>query len=284
MGKCALLILDLCFKEELAETIPLTDFPSHIPDPKMVIFMSAISNEVSHITLSLFERPLFPLFFASSLKASSSLRGNIALKPVYDACSQCCLAFSSLLISYSNEKGLKWSPMQVTLKQFDLKLPFRELLETYEQVDYHEGVVDRFQFVKTYYDYSKKPVIIHDKCQAWLDDVSSPDGSLDVLKKYHLFEDQVGQRLLLVSMVYSMGSFFMACDERRIISETNTFIVAFVHVLAALDKVYLNIVVDIDDMIVALQCYLDLLNKHRFQVGSLKSLLASLVQEKEQEH
>lgn len=277
-GKCALLVLDLCYQEGLAEKIQFNDLAKPFdPDPNMIVLTSAMSCEVQNVA-SVFGVSLFTLFFTACLLSSSSRPGLLKLKSVYDECNECCSAFSSLLITYSAKSGLKWSTIQMELKQFHLKQSFRDLIETNEDIDSSDSSADdRFQFVKKYYDYKKSPVIIHDKCQAWLEIVSSPGGPLEQLKDRHLFEEGDMKRLLLGSMMYSMGSFFIACDQPNI-SDSNTFIVAFVHVLAVLDTVYMNIGIMLEDMTVALQCYMDLLQDHKIQIGGLNGLLSSIKQ------
>ena len=73
-----------------------------------------------------------------------------------------------------------------------------------------------------------------------------------------------------------MASIFIACNQDNI-TDINVFIVSFLHVIAAVDRVHQNLELTRHDLRLALEYYCDALRRQEINVGELKSLYKRIV-------
>jgi hypothetical protein len=270
-GRYALFILDSCFAGGLAKQIILDSIQSDIPTPGVFV-LSACTAYQSSIVVTSLGHSTFNYFLSLCLfNSTDSQSGQLAIGDIYKECNACCIAFSSLLVSYdAKSKQLKWSAMQPVFKYFQLTAFIWSLFEESEdEIDAAE--TGRFQFVLDYYFRHKKhSVVIPDTCQAWLEDVSGPGGALQELHKRQLLEGRL-LTATICSMICSMASIFIAHKTPHI-SDRNVFIVAFVHVLAAIDRVTKDLTVTKLDLKLGIEYYFHALQKHNIFAGELTLL------------
>lgn len=274
-GQYVLFIFDCCFAGGISEQMVLSSVEADLPIPGLFVFTSCTAFESSLVVTSL-GHSIFNYFLSFSLFNSyDSQNGRLAIKNVFENCDLYCIAFSSLLVSYdSNLQLLKWNMMQPEFKYFQLTPYLQSLFEeSDEEVD--AGEPGRFAFALKYYNFAKKSiVIIPDKCQGWLEVVSGTDGPLATLVKADLLEGAL-LSAAIGSMMYSMASIFVACGQPDI-SNRNVFMVAFIHVIAAIDRVLQGVAVTGRDMKLSIEYYFSVLEKHKIKSGELKKLYNSV--------
>ena len=100
--------------------------------------------------------------------------------------------------------------------------------------------------------------------------MSQPNGPLEELKALDLLDGNL-LKSAVASMVYSMASFFVACNLPEIATR-NAFIVAFLHVTAAIDSVHRAVELSLHDMVEGLQYYSHVLTKHKIKSKELSKL------------
>ena len=272
-GRYALFILDCCYAGGIGDQMVLDSVEADLPTPGLFVFSSCTAFESSLVVTSL-GHSIFNYFFTFSLFNSyRSQNGQLAVKNVFEECDACCIAFSSLLVSYDRDlKVLKWNMMEPEFKYFQLTAFIQSLFEdSIEEVDAAEP--GRFQFALKYYDVSKKrrkPHMIPDKCQAWLEVMSQPGGPLETLKKKELLKDALLSSAI-GSMMHSMASIFVACNQPNV-SDRNVFLVAFIHVIAAVDRVLQDVTVRCEDLKLSIEYYYNVLQKHKISSGELRKL------------
>lgn len=272
-GRYAFFILDCCYASGIGEKLVIDAVEAEIPVPGLFVLTACTALE-SSLVLPILEHSIFNFFLGHCLFNSYYCqRGRLPIKKVYEECQKCCLALSSLLIGYDSKlKLLKWNMMQPEMKYFNLTEFVESLLsesDSTEQTD--SGLPNRFQFALEYYKSgTKKSVIIPDKCQAWLEIVSQPNGPLDELHKRQFIEGKM-LTAIVASMMYSMASFFVARQQPDM-SSSNTFIVSFLHVVAAIDRVHGSVSFTLTDLKICLEFYATALDKHKISPGDLRRL------------
>ena len=278
-GQHALFVLDCCYAGGIAEQLAKETVNADVPIPGLFVFTSCTANETSLVVNAL-GHSIFNYFLTSCLFNSNSQPGQLKIKAAYEDCNACCVAFSSLLLSHKVENDLlKWTKIQPEFKYFQLSRYFQSLYqEEHEETD--TGPPHRFQFVSEYYKFQKKgsreqPPDLADNSLVWLETVSQPGGALFEL---HDRQFLVGQLLsaAIASMTYSMASIFIACNQDNI-TDINVFIVSFLHVIAAVDRVHQNLELTRRDLRLALEYYCDALRRQEINVGELKSLYKRIV-------
>ena len=285
-GRYALFVLDCCYAGGIAEQLAKETVNADIPIPGLFVFTSCTANESSLVVTSM-GHSIFNYFLTSSLFNSYSQPGQLLIKAVYEDCDACCMAFSSLLVSYEARMGLlKWSMMQPEFKFFELPRYLQSLFQD-EPEDTDGGIEEtdagppgRFQFAIEYYKFPKRgskqrSPVLADKSLAWLEIASKPGGALFELHDRHLV---VGRLLsaAIASMMYSMASIFIACNQYNI-TDTNVFIISFIHVIAAVDRVHKDIDLTRYDLKLALEYYCDPLRRHKIKHGELTGLYNRIV-------
>ena len=278
-GQYALFVLDCCYAGGIAEQLAKETVNADVPIPGLFVFTSCTANE-SSLVVNALDHSIFNYFLTSCLFNSNSQPGQLKIKTVYEDCNACCMAFSSLLLSYKAENDLlKWSMIQPEFKYFQLPRYLQSLYQE-EREETDTGPPGRFQVVTEYYKFQKKgsrqqPPVLADKSLAWLETVSQPEGALFELHNRRLL---VGRLLsaAIASMMYSMASIFIACNQDNI-ADINVFIVSFIHVIAAVDRVHQNLHLTRRDLMLALEYYFDALRRNKINAGDLKSLYKCIV-------
>lgn len=271
-GRFVLLILDCCYAGGIAEQIVINTVKADIPIPGLFVLTSCTAHE-SSLVITTLGHSIFNFALGTSLYNNTAVQhGRLAIKEVYESCEKCCIAMSSLLIGYDkNTKELKWKTMQPEFKGYQLNGFIQSLLEeSDEQTDLGVG---RFEFALKYYHFKSKggkSIVIPDKCQAWLEIVSQSNGPLEELKGLELLNGSL-LRSVVASMVYSMASFFVACQLPEI-STSNAFIVAFLHVTAAVDSVHREVELTLEDILEGLQYYNHVLVKQGIKSKEIRKL------------
>lgn len=272
-GRYALLILDCCFAGGIAEQIVLNTVQADISIPGLFVLTSCTAHESSLVVTTL-GHSVFNYALGNSLYNNTiAQNGRLPIKEVYENCEKCCVALSSLLIAYDQKtKALKWKTMQPEFKGYRLNAFVQSLLDESDS-DQTDLGIGRFEFILKYYQFKSKggkSVVIPDKCQAWLEIVSQPTGPLEELKALDLLDGNL-LKSVVASMVYSMASFFVACNLPEIATR-NAFIVAFLHVTAAIDSVHRAVELSLHDMVEGLQYYSHVLTKHKIKSKELSKL------------
>ena len=279
-GRYVLIILDSCYSGGMAEVIATGTVEHELPIGGLYVFTSCTANEASLVVTAL-GQSIFNYFFCSNLFKSYAQPGKLPIKEIYENCDACCMAFSSLLLSYdSTEDVLKWRMMQPEFKYYQLTAFVQSFFDSEEQTD--AAAPGRFSFVLEYYDFTrhtKKRQPIEDKCLSWLQTASCSEGALAELEKRELLNGPI-LSAAVASMMYSVASIFIACDQENV-TDPNIFIIAFIHVLAAIDNIHRDLEISRNDLKLGLEYYVDVLRKHKIPPGRLNKLYTKIVEGEE---
>ena len=287
-GRYVLFILDTCYSGGIGNDIVLNSV-TDTSAAGIYVLTSCTANE-SSMVVSALGKSIFNHFLTSSMLNSYSQIGKIYVKQLYEDSDACCMAFSALLLSYDSKHGLlKWSMMQPEWKQYYLPDYLRSLYaeeESLEETDSGAVGAGRFEFILKLYNYEQKlkKNTVPAKCLQWLDTVSDPNkGPLLELEK----REALWGRILtaaIASMMYSVASIFIACEDHDLkVNEPNIFIISLLHVVAAVDKIHQDLPLTSDDVRVALDYYIEALNKHKVSLKPLMKLRNKIVQQEEGE-
>ena len=263
----------------MAEVIAIGTVEHELHIGGLYVFASCTANEASLVVTAL-GQSIFNYFFCSNLFKSYAQPGKLPIKEIYENCDACCMAFSSLLLSYvSREDVLTWRMMQPEFKYYQLTAFVQSYFDS-EEEQTDSAAPGRFSFVLEYYDFSrhtKKIQPIEDKCLPWLQTAASSEGALAELEKRELLNGPI-LSAALASMMYSVASIFIACDQENI-TDPNIFIIAFIHVLAAVDNIHRDFEISRNDLKLGLEYYVDVLRKHKIPPGRLNKLYTKIVGE-----
>ena len=288
-GRFALFILDTCYAAGIAKDIVLESAEIQVPAAGIYVVASCTAHE-SSLVLTALGRSIFSYFLSTALFESYSQPGKIFLKELYDNCDACCMALSSLLLSYDSKTDtLSWKMMQPEFTQYHLPKYLKSLFEQDDE-DTDSPPTGRFAFIMQLYDHTqpvrKNP--LPDKCLTWLDMVSNLNsGALKELEKRGLLKGRI-LTAAIAAMMYSCVSIYMASgDSPSQLSSPNLFVILLLHVIASVDKIHevqmsLDDQISFEDIRIALEYYIEPLNKEkRFPLKMLLKLKRRIIQEEE---
>ena len=283
-GRYALFILDTCYSGGIGSEIVTRSAELEIPASGVFVLTACSANETSMVMTAL-GKSIFSYFLSTSLFESYSQPGALYLKELYGSCNDCCMAFSSLLLSYDPERdSLEWKMMQPELKQFHLPDYLKSLFnEDEEGTD--SPPTGRFVFLLQLYDYNNgvKGNPVPEKCSTWLDMVSNPNkGALCELAKRGLLQGRI-VTAAISAMTYSVASIYLASENTPSkLSSPNFFIILLLHVIASVDKIR-DIELSPKDVRIALDYYMEALARKKVSVKKLLKLNKRIVQNEEGE-
>ncbi len=253
-----------------------------IPAAGIFVMTACTANETS-VVVSALGRSIFCYFLSTALFESYSQPGKLFLKELYETCDACCMAFSSLLLSYDpRHETLGWKMMQPELIQYNLPHFLKSLFD-HEEESTDGAPVGRFAFLLSLYDYSialpKNP--IPQKCLTWLDMVSNPNcGALYELGRRNLLEGRI-LTAVVATMTYSVVSLYQASNDTSAkLSSPNIFIVMFLQVVASVNKIR-EFEISHRDVIIALEYYLEALSKQKISSKALLKFRQRLLLEEQ---
>ncbi len=246
---------------------------------------SCTANE-SSLVMTALGKSIFNYFFSTAMFESYSQPGKLYLKELYETCDACCMAFSSLLLSYDPKKDtLSWKMMQPEFKQFHLPKYISSLFEQDDEST-DSPPTGRFAFIMQLYDYNQhmRNNPLPEKCFTWLDMVSNPNaGALLELNKRGLLNGRI-LTAAVAAMTYSCVSMYMACgDSPSQLDLPNFFIIILLHVVASIDKIHREVHLSLQDVRIALEYYMEPLDKQKHSLKMLLKLKERLVQEEDKD-
>ena len=271
-AKHILFTLDCCYAGGIGRE--LTKSVQVQVDVNICVISACTGYETSFVISSL-KNSIFAYFLSNAILSCASKDGYLPVKDIFSLCQVCCGSFSSLLIRYRADTGLKPGTMQPQMGVLNLQSAVKELLgQGGDQVD--AAAPGRFAFAVALYN-RKWPILqLHEKSFAYLDTVASiEDGPLLQLEQKGVLIKRVLDAALC-SMMYSLASIELACNPASV-SNPNHSITAFMYCVAAIDMVHPGVEFEKTVFIMSWLFYFEVLKENNVNLSGMQSILSELI-------
>lgn len=280
-GRYCLFILDVCCAEGFADDVITQSVQQEVPVAGLYIISSRTANESSLIVPAL-GMTYFSFFFSTLNNHCDP--GRIRVSDLYQSCNVCCMAFSSLILSYDQvTQTLRMNTTLPDYKQYQLPSYLRSLYG--EQEDEESTDSGRFHFLFKQYDSSQNPIDIPDKCLAWLDTISDLNsGLLCELKEKGLLQ---GKMIIaaIATMTYSVALNMSCLLDNKLtpsrISSRNAFVITLLYVISTVEK-HQSVSITPSDVCMIIDYYIEALNVKKISTKDVRKL-KSLIQQTQQQ-
>ena len=276
-AKYILIILDCCYSGAMAMKLTGESSDDHTVLPHTYVLAAGTASETS-LAINSLGYTIFTYFLRFALDRIQPSPGCLLLSDLFEECRTCAEALSSLVIRHDKELGLRFGKFTPSMSAFEPQTRIHEA-----QLD-SPGLGDFvWRYFKPREDKTQPPARLHPMTTDWLRRLSELDpGPLTLLEHRDLFTDSndtKGRVLMAVItlMVHSVASIELVYNSNSV-SNPNLFLLAFVEVIATLDRVHLNIQVTFLHLKESLPYYLEVLAKNKLDCRGVVDLYQRLSQ------
>ena len=200
----------------------------------LYVLSACMANETC---VAISDHSIFTTFFCLFLERLSGKSGQLPLREIFSKSQLCIESLSSLLYSYSKEKGFKQKLMR---PQFDVR----------ESDSVDEDLVDgpapeKFQHILELYDRDQEQRALDKESMAYLDIIKRHDGPLVELRRQGVLDCREIVVFVFCCVMYSLASIEVSRDRSKSkVENANLFVTALVQSAATIDKIQHNVKVD----------------------------------------
>ena len=294
-SKYTLIILDCCYSGAMA--LKLT---SDCEDDKTcslltnTYVLAAGSAKESSLAINSLGYTIFTYFLKFALDQVQPTPGALPLSDIFDECQLCAEALSSIVIRRDEQfGGLKFSKFKPSLTAFDPQVQVDDAgVESCDggmMLD-EESLIgkEKTAFVWKYYkpreDKTKPPSVLHTITVDWLESLHTIQPSpLQILEDRDLLEggyDTEGRILAatITLLIHSIASIELVYNNENV-ANPNLFLLAFVEVMATLDRAHHNIRVTPHHLTQAALFYAEALKRSKVDPTEIIKLYMQVVKD-----
>ena len=254
--KYTLIILDCCYSGAMALklTSDCEDDETCSLLTNTYVLAAGSANETS-LAINSLGYTIFTYFLRFALDKVQPVPGALPLSDMFDECQLCAEALSSIIIRRDEQFGLRFSKFTPSLTAFDPQVQVDDVgVESTDggmMLD-EESLIgkEKTAFVWKYYkpreDKTKPPSVLHTITVDWLESLHTIQPSpLQILEDRDLLEggyDTEGRILAatITLLIHSIASIELVYNNANV-ANPNLFLLAFVEVMATLDRAHHNI-------------------------------------------
>lgn len=250
-AKYILIILDCCYSGAIAlrlssECMDNTGTASLLPHTFVLAAGSA--NEAS-LAINSLGYSIFSYFLRFAIDQVQPSSGVLPLSDIFEECQVCAEALSSIVIRYDKKFGLKFGRSRPSFTTVGPQTAVDSVPQEEIGVDMsaREG---KTAFIFKYYqqeeDKTKAPALLHSITCDWLESLTNLEPKpLTLLKERDFFNSEYDTEgcvlmAIITLLIHSIASIEMIYNNEHV-TNPNIFLVAFVEVMATLDRAYHNI-------------------------------------------
>ena len=281
-SKYTLIILDCCYSGSMAMklTSECEDDETCSLLSNTYVLAAGSANETS-LAINSLGYTIFTYFLRFALdrvqcKPESGMR-TLLLSDMFEECRLCVEALSSVVIRRDEEYGgLRFSKFRPSLTAFDPRVQVDDIgLEACDAATFDEESITgegKTAFVWKYYqpreDKTQPMPVLHRITCDWLESLTTFQPSpLQTLEERNLLEggyDTEGRILsaAITLLIHSIASIELVYNNDNV-TDPNLLLLAFVEVMATLDRAHLNIKVTLHHLMEAALYYAEALKKSR---------------------
>ena len=286
-AKYILIILDCCYSGSMAKE--LTGANASTTDPSSLLphtyVLAATSANDTSLAINSLGYSIFSYFLRFAIDKVQQSPGVLPLVDIFEECQLCCEAFSSLIIRYDKKLGLTFGRFRPSMAAYDPQSALDNVVLPDEQSAAvpHEGkTAFVFKYFQPRKDKTKPSPQLHALTCDWLESLTKLDPNpLMVLEERDLFDsgfDFEGRVLtaVITLLIHSVASIEVVHDNINI-TNPNLFLIAFVEVMATLNRAQHNIKITPQHLLNSLPYYVNALAKRELDCSELVVLYEKLI-------
>ena len=236
-----LIILDCCYAGGIGRRVESLENIMRVK-PAVYVMCACAARETS-IALNALGNSIFTFFLLHYFEKYHS-KGRLEVKSVMTEVTEMCRSFSSLMLRYTEENGLKSAMMQ---PQFNVQAVVEK-----EVVSIDEPDLNRFSFLFSLYDQTLPKPSLHKVAQQWLVS-SSVQHAVEMLNSKMPLSLPL-QDGSICALMYSMACIHLEYDRQHIV-ERNFFLTAVISVLSAIGYKIPDVSISLSQLKMALKYY-----------------------------
>ena len=239
---------------------------------------SCTANETS-LPLNSLGYSIFSYFLRYSLDRVQPNPGCLPLSDIFTECRSCSEALSSIIICYDNKLGLKFGKFVPSVSAYAPSSSDSELDSVPIQ-----AVRRNNSFVFKYLDSSERSPLLKKITTDWLESLRKLEPSpLKFLKDRSLFEegyDTEGRILsaTITLLIHSIASIELVYNSDNV-TDPNLFLLAFVEVMAILDRMHQGIAVTPCHLLESIPYYIEALARQELDCRRMVQLYRKVSQD-----
>ena len=275
-AKYIFFVLDCCYAGPMA--MELTDQRELEPLVKRTFVLAATTAGDISLAINSLGYSIFSYFLRYSLDRVQPTPGCLPLADVFMECRLCTEALSSIIIRYDHKYGLKFGRFTPSFASYNPQTAM-------DNVPSEETIISRSgsttAFVWKYYqprkDKTKPPSVLNRITTDWLESLHTLEPCpLQILEERDLLEggyDTEGRILMAVItlLIHSIASIELVYNNDNV-TNPNLFLLAFVEVMAALDRTHRYISVTPRHLLESLPYYMEALVKKQLDCSQMADL------------
>ena len=286
-----LVVLDCCYSGTMALSLTEDCSEQCVLLPNTYVLAAGSANETSLLINSL-GYTIFGYFLRYALDKVRPTPDALPLSEMFNECQVCAEALSSIVI-HQDESGLRYGKFKPSLAAFDLQTKLGDIHPV--ATDGEDSVPGgKTAFVFQYYqprvDKTKPPPKLNSDTLGWLNSITTLDPSpLVLLDERNLFLedgfDTEGRVLLaVITLLIRSVAAIEVNHKNEQVTNPNLFLLAFVEVMAALDRVHNSIKVTPHHLSEGAVYYMDALKKSKLDCMEMAELYIRIIKDTRTTH
>ena len=246
--------------------------------PNTYVLASCTANETS-LPLNSLGYSIFSYFLRYSLDRVQPNAGCLPLSDIFTECRSCSEALSSIIICYDNNLGLKFGKFVPSVSVYAPSSSDSELDSVPIQ-----AVRRNTSFVFKYFDSSERSPLLKKITTDWLESLRKLEPSpLQFLKDRSLFEGGYDTEGCILSatitlLIHSIASIELVYNNDNV-TNPNLFLLAFVEVMAMLDRTHQGIAVTPRHLLESIPYYIEALARQELDCSRMVELYRKVSQD-----
>ena len=292
-----LVVLDCCYSGTMALSLTEDCSEQCVLLPNTYVLAAGSANETSLLINSL-GYTIFTYFLRFALDRVRPTPGALPLSEMFDECQVCAEALSSIVIR-QDESGLKYGKFKPSLAAFDPQTKLDDIpLEATDGAFGEDSssfvpggkTAFVFQYYQPRVDKTKPPPKLNSDTLGWLNSITTLDPSpLVLLDERNLFLedgfDTEGRVLLaVITLLIRSVAAIEVNHKNEQVTNPNLFLLAFVEVMAALDRVHNSIKVTPHHLSEGAVYYMDALKKSKLDCMEMAKLYIRIIKDTRTTH